>query len=56
VAACSRSASTCPEKKARAAEALYKEGQLSANEIAHNLGISKATLHNYLWCGLGRLP
>jgi len=36
------------EKKARAAEALYKEGQLSANEIAQNLGISKATLYKYL--------
>ncbi len=34
--------------KAVAAETLYKEGKLSANEIAKNLGISKVTLYNYL--------
>ncbi len=34
--------------KAVAAETLYKEGKLSANEIASNLGISKATLYSYL--------
>lgn len=36
------------EKKAMAAEALYKEDKLSANEIADNLSISKATLYKYL--------
>lgn len=36
------------EKKAIAAEALYKEGQLSVNAIAGNLGISKSTLYKYL--------
>ena len=40
--------SDAAKKKARAAEALYKEGELSANEIAQNLGISKATLYKYL--------
>jgi predicted DNA-binding protein YlxM (UPF0122 family) len=35
-------------KKAIAAEALYKEGKLSVREIAHNQGISKATLYSYL--------
>ncbi len=36
------------EKKAVAAEALYKEGDLSVNEIAENLGVSKSTLYKYL--------
>jgi len=36
------------EKKAIAAEALYIRGDLSVNEIADNLGISKATLYRYL--------
>ena len=36
------------QKKAVAAESLYKEGKLSVNEISKNLGISKATLYNYL--------
>jgi DNA invertase Pin-like site-specific DNA recombinase len=36
------------KRKAVAAEALYREKQLSANEIANNLGISKATLYSYL--------
>lgn len=36
------------KKKAVAAEALYKEGQLSVNEIAENLDVSKATLYKYL--------
>lgn len=36
------------QKKAVAAEALYKEGKLSVNEVANNLGITKATLYNYL--------
>ena len=36
------------EKKAVAAEALYREGRLSVNEIAENLGVSKATLYKYL--------
>jgi DNA invertase Pin-like site-specific DNA recombinase len=36
------------EKKAIAAEALYIKGDLSVNDIAHNLGISKATLYKYL--------
>lgn len=36
------------EKKAIAAEALYSKGDLSVNEIAENLGISKATLYKYL--------
>lgn len=40
--------SAAAEKKAVAAEALYKEGQLSVNEIAENLGVSKATLYKYL--------
>ena len=34
--------------KAVAAETLYKEGELSVNEIAGNLGISKVTLYSYL--------
>ena len=34
--------------KAMAAETLYKEGKLSVNEIASNLGISKTTLYSYL--------
>ncbi len=34
--------------KAVAAETLYKEGKLSANEIASNPGISKTTLYSYL--------
>ena len=40
--------SAAAEKKAVAAEALYKEGRLSVNEIAQNLGVSKATLYKYL--------
>ena len=36
------------ENKARICESLYKEGRLSANEIAQNQGISKATLYKYL--------
>jgi DNA invertase Pin-like site-specific DNA recombinase len=36
------------EKKAVAAEALYKEGDLSVNAIAENLGVSKSTLYKYL--------
>ncbi len=40
--------SASAEKKAVAAEALYKEGRLSVNEIAENLGVSKATLYKYL--------
>jgi len=36
------------EKKALAAESLYKQGKLGANEIADNLSISKATLYKYL--------
>lgn len=40
--------SAAAEKKAVAAEALYKEGNLSVNAIAENLGVSKATLYKYL--------
>lgn len=36
------------KRKAIAAEALYKEGQLSVVEICQNLNISKATLYKYL--------
>lgn len=36
------------ENKARICESLYREGRLSANEIAKNQGISKATLYKYL--------
>ena len=36
------------QRKAIAAEALYKEGQLSVVEICQNLNISKATLYKYL--------
>ena len=36
------------EKKAVAAEALYGTGDLSVNEVAENLGVSKATLYKYL--------
>jgi len=36
------------EKKATAAAALYSKGELTVNEIAENLGISKATLYKYL--------
>ena len=36
------------KSKAIAAEALYKKGELSVVEICQNLGISKATLYNYL--------
>ncbi|MDC9598568.1 recombinase family protein [Xenorhabdus anantnagensis] len=36
------------KKKAIAAEALYIKGELSVNEIAENLGISKVTLYRYL--------
>ena len=40
--------SEAAEKKAIAAEALYNKGDLSVNEIASNLGISKVTLYRYL--------
>ena len=40
--------SEAAEKKAVAAEALYRSGDLSVNEIIENLGISKATLYKYL--------
>ena len=40
--------SAAAEKKAIAAEALYKEGRLGVNAIAENLGVSKATLYKYL--------
>ncbi|MFD2937080.1 recombinase family protein [Spirosoma flavum] len=36
------------ENKSRIAESLYKEGNLSSNEIAQQLGISKTTLYVYL--------
>ena len=36
------------ENKARICESLYNEGRLSANEIARNQSISKATLYKYL--------
>jgi DNA invertase Pin-like site-specific DNA recombinase len=36
------------QRLALVAEALYKENTLSVNEIAKNLGISKATLYKYL--------
>lgn len=36
------------DNKARIAETLYKEKHLSVNDIAKQLGISKATLYNYL--------
>nr|WP_228005961.1 recombinase family protein [Xenorhabdus sp. BG5] len=36
------------KKKAIAAEDLYIQGELSVNEIAENLGISKVTLYQYL--------
>jgi DNA invertase Pin-like site-specific DNA recombinase len=36
------------EATAYAAETLYREGQLSAQEIAHKLHISKSTLYAYL--------
>ncbi len=36
------------QRKAVAAEALYKEGELSVVEICQNLSISKATLYKYL--------
>ncbi len=36
------------QKKALAAEALYAKGDMSVNEIAENLSISKATLYKYL--------
>jgi DNA invertase Pin-like site-specific DNA recombinase len=36
------------QRKAIAAEALYKEGRLSVAEICHNLTISKASLYKYL--------
>jgi len=36
------------QKKALAAEALYTKGDMSVNEIADNLNISKATLYKYL--------
>lgn len=36
------------KKTAIAAEALYKQGKLSVNEVARNLGISKGTLYSYL--------
>jgi len=40
--------SEAAKRKAVAAEAIYVKGDLSVNEIALNLGISKATLYNYL--------
>ncbi len=40
--------SEAAKKKAMAAAALYKEAKLSANEIARNLAVSKATLYGYL--------
>lgn len=40
--------SAAAEKKAIAAEALYKGGRLGVNTIAENLGVSKATLYKYL--------
>ena len=40
--------SEASEKKAIAAEALYVKGDLSVNEIADNLSISKVTLYRYL--------
>jgi len=43
-----RGLSATAEKRAVAAEALYKEGRLSVNEISENLGVSKATLYKYL--------
>lgn len=36
------------QRKAVAAAALYKEAKINVNEIAKNLGITKATLYNYL--------
>ncbi|BBM86848.1 resolvase [Candidatus Uabimicrobium amorphum] len=36
------------QSTACAAEALYKEGKLSVQEIANQLGIAKSTLYNYL--------
>lgn len=36
------------EDKSRIAESLYKEGKLSSNDIAAQLGISKTTLYVYL--------
>ena len=36
------------QRLALVAEALYRENTLSVNEIAKNLGISKATLYKYL--------
>lgn len=40
--------SEAAEKKAVAAEALYKAGELSVLEICQNLSMSKATLYKYL--------
>ena len=40
--------SEAAKKKAVAAQALYKEGHLSVNAIAGNLGVSKAALYKYL--------
>ena len=40
--------SDAAQKKAVAAEALYLKGELSVNDIACNLDISKATLYSYL--------
>lgn len=36
------------EEKALAAETLYREGRLSANQVARRLGIAKSTLYKYL--------
>lgn len=36
------------EKTARVAEALYKQGELSCQQISKQLGISKTTLYKYL--------
>ena len=41
--------SAAAEKKAIAAEALYKEGRLGVDAIAENLGVSKATLYKAQW-------
>ena len=40
--------SVAAQKKAIAAEALYKEGKLSVADIARNQNISKATLYSYV--------
>lgn len=47
VASGAKNKSTCTWKFL-AAEALYTKGDMSVNEIANNLSISKATLYKYL--------